>query len=205
MSTKLCSICGKVIPSGSPSGLCPQCLLQAGLGSQPGVDPQSGGLGPTEPPRVVRRFRAASTRAAYGPISAVGVYRAARQGRHGGRLQGAAAGLDRLVAVKILPPEVGRDPAFAERFTREAALAQAQPSEHRARLRVRPGRWTLLPRHGIRRRREPAACYSRRGFAPKDALAIVPQVCDALQFAHDEGVVHRDIKPENILIDRRAA
>ena len=34
-------------------------------------------------------------------------------------------GLDRLVAVKILPPEVGRDPAFAERFTREArALAR---------------------------------------------------------------------------------
>ena len=34
-------------------------------------------------------------------------------------------------------------------------------------------------------------------------LAIVPQVCEALQFAHDEGVVHRDIKPENILIDSK--
>src|SRR5262249_61250593 len=34
-------------------------------------------------------------------------------------------------------------------------------------------------------------------------LAIVPQLCDALQYAHDEGLVHRDIKPENILLDRK--
>jgi serine/threonine protein kinase len=40
-------------------------------------------------------------------------------------------------------------------------------------------------------------------IAPREALAIVPQICDALQFAHDQGIVHRDIKPENILIDRR--
>lgn len=37
------------------------------------------------------------------------------------------------------------------------------------------------------------------------ALAIVPKLCDALQFAHDEGIMHRDIKPENILLDKRAA
>ena len=40
-------------------------------------------------------------------------------------------------------------------------------------------------------------------IAPQEALAIVPQICDALQYAHDKGVVHRDIKPENILIDKR--
>jgi serine/threonine protein kinase len=37
----------------------------------------------------------------------------------------------------------------------------------------------------------------------KEALAIVPQICDALNYAHEEGVVHRDIKPENILMDKK--
>ena len=37
-------------------------------------------------------------------------------------------------------------------------------------------------------------------IAPEQALAIVPQICDALQYAHGQGIVHRDIKPENILV-----
>ena len=36
---------------------------------------------------------------------------------------------------------------------------------------------------------------------PEQAVKIIPQVCEALQYAHDMGIVHRDIKPENILLD----
>lgn len=42
-------------------------------------------------------------------------------------------------------------------------------------------------------------------FTPAEALALVPRICEALQYAHDQGVVHRDIKPENILLDRSGA
>jgi eukaryotic-like serine/threonine-protein kinase len=42
-----------------------------------------------------------------------------------------------------------------------------------------------------------------RTLDAKKAMSMVPAICEALQFAHDEGVVHRDIKPENILVDRR--
>ena len=40
-------------------------------------------------------------------------------------------------------------------------------------------------------------------LSPEQALAIVPQICEALQFAHNEGIVHRDIKPENLLLDKK--
>ena len=130
-------------------------------------------------------------------------------------------GLDRLVAVKILPPEVGADPAFAERFTREArALARlSHPNIVAVYDFGRPhspspsGRGTASGARG-----EGSLFYfvmeyvdgvnlrqaiQAGGMSPKEALAIVPQICDALQFAHDEGIVHRDIKPENILVDKR--
>jgi hypothetical protein len=40
-------------------------------------------------------------------------------------------------------------------------------------------------------------------LSPEEALAIAPRICEALQYAHDEGVVHRDIKPGNILVDKK--
>ncbi|HTV40902.1 MAG TPA: serine/threonine-protein kinase [Candidatus Sulfotelmatobacter sp.] len=41
-----------------------------------------------------------------------------------------------------------------------------------------------------------------RKLSAPEALAIVPKICDALQYAHSQGIVHRDIKPENILVDK---
>ena len=106
--------------------------------------------------------------------------------------------------LKILPPEVGKDPDFTERFMREArALAKLNHSSIVAVYEFGEvdGLYYFVMEYvdGANLRQTIAA----GGLTPPEALAIVPQICDALQFAHDEGVVHRDIKPENILIDKR--
>ncbi len=52
------------------------------------------------------------------------------QGGMGAVYKARQPGLDRFVAVKILPPEVGQDPSFAERFTREARTCTSLSSQH---------------------------------------------------------------------------
>jgi predicted Ser/Thr protein kinase len=112
--------------------------------------------------------------------------------------------LDRLVAIKFLPAEVGKDAAFAERFTREArALAKLN---HPNIITVYDfGEITGLA-YFIMQFVQGAnlRTHLRAGrLDPPEVLRIIGQICDALQYAHEEGIVHRDIKPENILLDKR--
>jgi tRNA A-37 threonylcarbamoyl transferase component Bud32 len=126
------------------------------------------------------------------------------QGGMGAVYKARQPGLDRLVAVKILPPQIGRDPAFAERFTREArALAKLSHPHIVAIYDFGPAGelYYFLMEYvdGVNLRQ----LLREHKLHPQEALKIVPQICEALQFAHDEGIVHRDIKPENILLDKK--
>lgn len=111
--------------------------------------------------------------------------------------------LDRIVALKILPPAIGEQPGFAERFTREArALAKLN---HPGIVTIHEfgqagGYYFIVMEHvdGMNLRE----LLANGRISPREALAIVPKICGALQFAHDHGIIHRDIKPENILLDR---
>jgi serine/threonine protein kinase len=110
--------------------------------------------------------------------------------------------LNRFVALKILPVEANEDPAFGERFQREArALAQlSHPNIVGVHDYGQTGGFAYLVMEfvdGANLRQLQRAGH----LSPREAMAIVPQICEALQFAHDRGIVHRDIKPENILID----
>jgi predicted Ser/Thr protein kinase len=111
--------------------------------------------------------------------------------------------LDRIVALKVLPLGISGDPAFAERFTREAkALAKLLHSNIVALFEFgqADGIYYLLMEFvdGV----SLGQLLRTSRVSPREALAIVPQICEALQYAHDQGIVHRDIKPENILLDR---
>lgn len=111
-------------------------------------------------------------------------------------------GLDRIVALKILPEEFGHDVKFALRFTREArTLAKLNHPNIVAVYEfgsVEDTYYFLMEFIDGSTLRDVVMAGQ---LAPKDALAIVPLLCDALQYAHDKGVIHRDIKPENILMD----
>jgi tRNA A-37 threonylcarbamoyl transferase component Bud32 len=111
--------------------------------------------------------------------------------------------LERLVALKILSRELSADPAFAQRFLREAqALARLQHPNIVSLYDFgeAAGTYFLVMEYaeGLNLRQ----VLLRGGLKPREALAIVPQICDGLQYAHEAGVIHRDIKPENVLVDR---
>ncbi|NNF42656.1 MAG: protein kinase [Phycisphaerales bacterium] len=113
-------------------------------------------------------------------------------------------GLDRVVALKVLPPDAASDAGFAERFSREArAMASLQhPNIVVVHDSGQMGDVYYLIMEYIDGTNLRAIMDGER-VPPAKALEIVSAVCDALQYAHEEGVVHRDIKPENILIDQR--
>jgi predicted Ser/Thr protein kinase len=111
--------------------------------------------------------------------------------------------LNRFVALKLLAPERVADAAFAQRFQKEAQALAALNHPHIVTVYdfgQAGGFYFLLMEYvdGVSLRQ---AMKAGR-FSPEQALAIVPPVCEALQYAHEHGIVHRDIKPENLLLDK---
>ncbi len=209
-----CPQCDAEIPPKSPAGLCPRCLLKASADSQsmaaePGatkLTPPATGFVPPTVEELAPLFPQLEILELLGKGGMGAVYKARQPG------------LDRLVAVKILPPEISRDPTFTERFQREARVLARLSHPHIVAVYDFGQTFALLAPPGRGAGGEGSLCYIVMEFidganlrqamrtgklTSAEALAIVPQICEALQFAHDEGIVHRDIKPENILIDKR--
>lgn len=111
--------------------------------------------------------------------------------------------LDRVVALKVIRPELARDPEILQRFKQEIILARQVT--HRNVVRI----FDLGQAEGIKfismefvPGQDLQGLLEEKGKLPVEkAVAILEQVCLALDEAHQEGVVHRDLKPRNIMID----
>src|SRR6266446_8004298 len=188
---KKCPQCGASLPSGALEGLCPACLLKQGA-AETATGAETAPFQPPSVEEVAKLFPQLEILAFIGKGGMGAVYKARQPA------------LDRLVALKILPPQAAGGPGFAERFNREArALAKLSHANIVAIYEF--GQVGGLPFFlmefvdGLNLRQ-----LERAGkLSPREALQIVPQICEALQFAHEEGIVHRDIKPENILLDKK--
>ena len=187
-----CPQCGAPLPSGVLAGLCPACLFKQGAAADTAVPPETTAFQPPSVEEVARLFPQLEILAFIGKGGMGAVYKARQPG------------LDRIVALKIIPPQTATGPGFIERFNREArALAKLNHPNIVAVYEF--GQANGLPFFimefvdGLNLRQ-----LERAGkLSAREALQIVPQICEALQFAHDEGIVHRDIKPENILLDKK--
>ena len=127
-----CPQCGTPLPAGALAGLCPACLLKQGAAA----DTVTGGQA-----AAVQAAAGGRTRAA---VPALEILELIGKGGMGAVYKARQKQLDRIVALKILPPGIGQDAAFAERFTREAkALAKLNHPGIVTLLRIRPRRTGL--------------------------------------------------------------
>src|SRR5438876_7730135 len=195
-TVRICKECGAPLTAAAPEGLCPKCLLKAGLGSTADKPDQKTNQERTAapPPDQIARF-----------FPQLQILELLGQGGMGMVYKARQPQLDRFVALKILSPELSRDPAFAERFAREAkALGRLNhPNIVGVYDFGQAGDFYYFIMDYVDGMNLCQMEQDPKPLAPEAALAIIPRICDALQYAHEEGIVHRDIKPGNILIDKK--
>lgn len=193
MSSKNCPVCSTPVTDDLPGGLCPACLMAAARKSNPDFDAtqtRSGNarIEPPSIPQLTQLFPELEILDLVGIGGMGAVYKAKQKN------------LDRFVALKIFLFKHS-DSKITDRFRQEArALAKFSHQN-------------IVTVHDVGERGDfhfllmefvdgpNLRQVVRTGeLAPRDAIKLVPQLCDALQYAHEKGIVHRDIKPENVLL-----
>src|SRR5436190_10041850 len=169
-----CPNCGAPLPENAPQGLCPKCLFAGLAVTSEGDAAQMRALTPEE---LAPHFPQLEILECLGR-GGMGIVYKVRQ-----------KSLNRLAALKLLAPERVTDSQFAERFTREAhALAALN---HPDIVTVYDfgeagGYYFLLMEFvdGVNLRQ----LLQGKRLTPEEALAIIPPLCDALQYAHEHGI-----------------
>jgi tRNA A-37 threonylcarbamoyl transferase component Bud32 len=191
-SSQKCPQCAAPLADSLPAGLCPSCLMALNLDTETAFTEDAAPAQPPLPPeQIAPHFPQLEVLECLGR-GGMGVVYKVRQ-----------KSLNRLAALKLLAPERVRDARFADRFTREAQALAALSHPNIVTIYDfgQAGGFYFLLMEFVDGLNLCQLLRARR-FTPEEALAVVPPLCDALQFAHDRGIVHRDIKPENLLLDK---
>ncbi len=111
--------------------------------------------------------------------------------------------LDRLVALKIIRPELTTNPEMLKRFKQELILARQVT--HRNVIRIfdlgQADGFKFITMEYLEGTDLRGVLREKGKLTPEEAAKIILQICRALEAAHGEGVVHRDLKPQNIMLD----
>lgn len=208
MHNRTCPQCGRDLQVDLDQELCADCLLAVGMESLPAMDSpaKSDPFAPTH----ASDFKVGQSQNSEISIAELNqliphleIEQLLGRGGMGAVYKATQKSLDRTVALKVINRELLSNDVLVDRFAREAkALARL----HHPNI---VGVFDFGNANGV--------CYlvmeyvdgtdlrqllSTGEMQAQQALEIVPQICEALQYAHDQGIVHRDIKPENILVDR---
>ncbi len=188
----VCPECGIARAGKVAGGLCPVCLLKQAAVATDISQASAEAWHPPLPDTLASAFPQFEIVELIGSGAMGAVYKARQKS------------LGRFVAIKILSPRLASNPDFADRFSREARALAEVSHPHIVTVHdfgQADGWYYLVMEYvdGVSLRQ----ALSAGRLEPEQALAIVPPLCEALQFAHERGIVHRDIKPENLLLDRQ--
>jgi|GEM_PF-2943223 len=187
-----CPRCHSPLPEDAPGGNCPRCLLTEGALLAASTQYKVGKFLPPGVDDLALLFPEYDIEELIGRGGMGAVYRA-REVKS-----------ERIVALKILPPEIAADGEFLERFYAE--IATLSELEHPNIVRIHHSG-----------ERENYAFYSMEYIEGEDLAdrlqrseklsldevsLLVDQLCSALAYSHRQGIIHRDIKPANLLIDQ---
>lgn len=183
-----CKTCGQQIDGLSANETCPSCMFRLAV-NEPTINSNLRDFNlptPEELDAALPRLRVSSL-IAHGGMGAV--YKATQ------------TELDRVVAIKVLPTELSRDFQFTRRFQQEARTLARLNHPHIVTVHDSgvADEWCYIVMEYIEGVTLREAIQAGK-MSPEKAIAIVPELCDALKTAHRQGIVHRDIKPENILL-----
>ncbi len=218
MENRICPECGSRVAADAPAELCPKCLLQAGLGNLESenptpdhdatllVEPVSAATDETIVPTQLDVGGPAKVPPVGSKVQYLGDYELLSEIARGGMgvvYRARQSRLNRSVALKMILAGQFASEADVERFHIEAeAAANLDHSGIVPIFEVGEHEGNHYFSMGLVEGGSLASMVSDGPLPALEAAKLVHKIAEAIQYAHDNGVIHRDLKPANVLIDQ---